>query len=134
MMLFLADVYIIRKTHISARKYEDLHRNLFFIIYYLQGRIQGGLWGLSPPPGPVKSIDSRGFSGPNGCWAPPWKEKKFKPPPLDKFLNTPLIIYVYKVVIFVWVSVCLFVRSARESYGNVLSLVLRCGPTLIAKI
>ena len=37
--------------------------------------------GLSPP-GPVKSIDFRGFSGPNGCWAPPpRKEKKFKPLP-----------------------------------------------------
>ena len=39
----------------------------------------GGLWGLSPP-GPIKSIDFKVFSGPNGCWAPPWK-KKIKPPP-----------------------------------------------------
>ena len=80
MMLFLADVYIIRKTHISARKYEDLHRNLFFIIYYLQGRIQGRLWWLSPPPGPVKSIDSRGFQAPMDV-EPPWKDKKIKPSP-----------------------------------------------------
>ena len=26
----------------------------------------GGAWGYAPP-GPVKSIDFRGFSGPNGC-------------------------------------------------------------------
>ena len=36
--------------------------------------------GVSPPPGPVKSIDFRGFSVPNGCQAP-GKKKKFKPPP-----------------------------------------------------
>ena len=30
-------------------------------------RIQGGAMGAKPPPGPVKSIDFRGFSGPNGC-------------------------------------------------------------------
>ena len=41
----------------------------------------GGIWGLSPP-GPVKSIDFRGFQA-------PWKEKKIKSP-LDKFLNTPM--------------------------------------------
>ena len=31
--------------------------------------------------GPVKSIDFREFSGPNGCWAPAKKEKKISPPP-----------------------------------------------------
>ena len=51
----------------------------------------GGLLGLGPPPppGPVKSIYFRWFLCPNGCWQPPSKEIKFKPP-LDKFLNTPL--------------------------------------------
>jgi len=56
---------------------------------YHQRRIQGGgLLGLSPP-GPVKSVDFRGVS----C---PWKEKNFKPP-LDKFLNTPLIIIMFLI-------------------------------------
>ena len=27
----------------------------------------GGGYGAKPPPGPVKSFDFRGFSGPNGC-------------------------------------------------------------------
>ena len=44
----------------------------------------GGLLGLSPPPS-----WTRWFLCPNGCWQPPSKEIKFKPP-LDKFLNTPL--------------------------------------------
>ena len=37
--------------------------------------------GAKPPPGQVKYIDFRGFSGPRGCRAPPGKRKKFKPPP-----------------------------------------------------
>ena len=54
----------------------------------------GGALGVKPPPlGPVKSIDFRGFS------APPGKRKKFKPP-LDKFLNTPLDLTLYKL----WVT------------------------------
>ena len=54
-------------------------------------RHSGGLWGLSPP-GLVKFMDFRGFSGPNRCWAPPPPpaKKKSLSPPLDKFLNTPL--------------------------------------------
>jgi len=32
----------------------------------VQRCIQGGEWGLSPP-GPMKSIEFRGFSDPNGC-------------------------------------------------------------------
>ena len=33
------------------------------------------------PPGPMKSIDFRGFSGPNGSWAPPpGKIKNLSPP------------------------------------------------------
>ena len=59
-------------------------------IRHAQRRIQGGALGVKPPPlGPVKSIDFRGFS------APPGKRKKFKPP-LDKFLNTPLDLTLYK--------------------------------------
>ena len=43
------------------------------------------------PQGPVKSINFRGFQAPTGAEPPPsGKRKKFKPP-LDKFLNTPLI-------------------------------------------
>ena len=73
----------------------DIHRssNHFFIFYHnpcTQRRIQGGLWGLSPP-GPVNSFDFMGFSGPNGFRAPPGERKKFKPP-LAKFLNTPLLV------------------------------------------
>jgi len=49
----------------------------------------GGAMGAKPPLGPVKSIDFRGFS------APPGKRKKFKPP-LDKFLNPPLDLTLYK--------------------------------------
>jgi len=33
----------------------------------VQRRIQGGEWGLIPPPGPLKFIEFRGFSDPNGC-------------------------------------------------------------------
>ena len=36
----------------------------------VQRPIQGGMW-ANPPPGPVKSIEFRGFLDPNGCWAPP---------------------------------------------------------------
>ena len=52
--------------------------------------LRGGVWGLSPSPGPIKSIDFRGFQNPTGA-EPPWIEKKISPP-LDKFLNTPLLI------------------------------------------
>ena len=46
--------------------------------------------GAKPPPtGPMKSIDIGGFQAPRGS-EPPALEKKFKPP-LEKFLNTPLI-------------------------------------------
>ena len=58
--------------------------NILKSEYQIQGRIQGGAMEAKPSPGPVKSIDFRGFSAPNG------NIKKFKPP-LDKFLNTPLI-------------------------------------------
>ena len=32
-----------------------------------RGVFRGGYGGLAPPPGPVKSIDFRVFSGLNGC-------------------------------------------------------------------
>ena len=41
----------------------------------------GRLWGLSPPPEPVKSIDFRGFQASTGAEPQPGKRKKFKPPP-----------------------------------------------------
>ena len=44
--------------------------------------------------GPVKSIDFRGFSGPNRCWAPPLgKIKKFKPPWSNSWIH-PWILYI----------------------------------------
>ena len=43
----------------------------------LRGVFRGG-YGAKPPPGPVKSMDFRGFQAPTGA-EPPWKEKKFKP-------------------------------------------------------
>ena len=53
--------------------------------------------GVKPPPGPVKSIDFRVFHAPTGAEPPPWKEKNLFPPPLDKFLKTPLDMgeYIY---------------------------------------
>ena len=45
-----------------------IHPTFHILPYYINARgvFRGeGLWGLSPPPGPVKSIDLRGFSGPN---------------------------------------------------------------------
>ena len=46
----------------------------------------------------MKSIDFRGFSAPKGAELPPAKIKKnLSPSPLDKFLNTPLlIVYIFK--------------------------------------
>ena len=40
-----------------------------FISFY-QDRIQEGLWGLCPPPGPVKSIDFRVFFRPQRMLSP----------------------------------------------------------------
>ena len=37
------------------------------LLKYRQRSIQGGGIGAKPPPGPMKSIDFRGFSWPNGC-------------------------------------------------------------------
>ena len=39
-----------------------------------RGELGGGLLGLSPP-GPVKSIDFRGFHAPTGAEPPPGKKK-----------------------------------------------------------
>ena len=33
---------------------------------------------------------NQGFLDPNGCWAPPWEENNVSPP-LEKFLNKPLL-------------------------------------------
>ena len=61
------------------RQFEKKKLSKFEMI--LKGRLSargvfrgGGLWGLNPPPGPVKSIDFRGFSGPKGAKnvSPPW--------------------------------------------------------------
>jgi len=59
----------------------------------VQRRIQGGLLGLSPPPlDQLNLLISMGFQAPTGA-EPPLERKKSKPP-LDKFLNTPLSLYV----------------------------------------
>ena len=57
----------------------------------IRGVFRGGAMGLSPP-GPVKSFDFMGFSGPNGFWVPPLEREKKNLSPLDKFLNTPLVV------------------------------------------
>ena len=49
------------------QSYSSLHAALHLSQRRIQG---GGLWGLSLS-GPLKSIDFRGFSGPNVSWAPP---------------------------------------------------------------
>ena len=51
----------------------------------------GGLWGLSPPPFDQRNLlISEGFQTPTGAEPPPGEITKFKPPPLEKILNTPL--------------------------------------------
>ena len=45
-----------------------------------RGVFRGGGYGAKPPLRPVKSIDFKGFSGPNGFWAP-GKKKILSPPP-----------------------------------------------------
>ena len=63
---------------------------MFCVTTCTHRRIQGGLLGLSPPPGPVKSIDFRGFSCPNGCWAP--LEKNLSPPWTNSWIRSCLYI------------------------------------------
>ena len=59
--------------------YEEL---LLSIMEGFQRRIQGGQWNL---------LISGGFQAPTGAELPTGKRKKCKPP-LDKFLNTPLVL------------------------------------------
>ena len=66
---------------------------------YSEAYSGGGLWGLSPP-GPVQSMDFRGFSGPNGCCVPPssvkikvpecWSGLFSTPPPYDFTLKVEI--------------------------------------------
>ena len=51
-----------------------------FSRHNLRGVFRWGAIGDEPPPGPVKSIDFKGCSCPNGCWQPPSKEKNLRPP------------------------------------------------------
>ena len=41
--------------------------NLFPFRGVFRGVFRGAMGAQPPPPGPVKSMDFRGFSGPNGC-------------------------------------------------------------------
>ena len=50
----------------------------------------GGVMEAKPPQDQWNLLISGGFQPPTGAEPPPGKIKKFKPP-LDKFLNTPLI-------------------------------------------
>ena len=65
------------------KRYINTNKTIWMVMIYLvhcRGVFKGELWGPYPlPQGPVKSIDFRKFSGPNGCWAP--YGKKLKPPP-----------------------------------------------------
>ena len=50
------------------------------MINIIHRGVRGGrVWGLSPSPGSIKSIDFRGFQNPTGA-EPPWIEKKISPP------------------------------------------------------
>ena len=64
-------------SELGSMKYLCVLENFFIELWFFQefnsdvflinmGAFRGELWGLSRP-GPVKSIDFRGFSGPNGC-------------------------------------------------------------------
>ena len=69
-----------------------LFTGLQFYTWYCSAEAYsgGGVMGAQPP-GPVKSMNFRGFSGPNLCWASPWKEKKFKPPPWTNSWLSPCL-------------------------------------------
>ena len=43
------------------------YENLIFLSVSRQRRSQGGAMEAQHPPGPVKSMDFRGFAGPNVC-------------------------------------------------------------------
>ena len=54
---------------------------------YPKGVFRGGAMGAKPPPGPVKSINFRWFSGPKWLLSPPPGKLKNLSLPQDKFLN-----------------------------------------------
>ena len=83
--------YVVTLNKIRTEYYCQILKNMMLCT----GAYSGGLWGLSPP-GPVKSVDFWGVLDPKGCWAPIWKDKKISPP-LDKFLNMPLVMYIVKI-------------------------------------
>ena len=53
--------------------------NHSLLYHWEQMCTKRGLWGSTPPPRPclVISMDSREFSGPNGCWAPLLEQMRF---------------------------------------------------------
>ena len=73
-----------------------------------QGRIQEGLWGLSPPPSWISEI--YGFCRGVSSAEPPLKERKIKP------LNTPLLPVVCKIFeekIHIWNQNLIFKSNLR---------------------
>ena len=82
---------------------------------YPKGVFRGGAMGAKPPPGTVKSINFRWFSGPNGCWAPPWKVKKFKPPRGQIPEYTPLLIPIAKSLYSLWICLILSLIVCKNS-------------------
>ena len=72
-MIFLLPVPRLSMSHFSCPQLFCPIRGVFR---------RGGLWGLSTPPRPGKYMDFRGFSSPNGCWAPspPCKQKSLSSP------------------------------------------------------
>ena len=68
--------------------------------------LYSGGCGGSAPPGPVKSMVSRGFSGPNGCYPPPpWKK-----------INTPAQIPLDDIIFLFYNFVQVFLSQSRLNY------------------
>ena len=87
---WIADRKRSTKSHIVTLCLNQSRLMAYLLIWQRkQRRIQGRLWGLSPPLDEWNLLISGGFQTPTGAEAPHWKDKKCKPP-LDKFLNTPL--------------------------------------------
>ena len=92
------------------------------IFHMFMNLICSKLWGMTlgaKTPGPVKSIDFRGLSGPNGWWASPLERKKCKPPWTNSWIRPcwvvqVLIIYsilgVYTVVMSIYSAYNIYIR------------------------
>ena len=75
---------------------------------------RGGYWCSTPPPGPLRSKVFRGFTFPNGCWAPLGKKKVS--PHLDKFLNTPLNLFLNHYIFYKgWIIIKIVLAALRHN-------------------